>query len=138
MITVNSIFIEQAVSPLIGGADDEDTIDLHGHFDSNNEKEVKLLCKEILYPEFVKQRPALKAIIKHSLAFYLEYPEKVDFESIFNSLLLPLETPKDSQLFFQWIWDGLFLGESTIYIVKEEVIEDFNRNALIDLLNRDL
>jgi len=136
MITVNSIFIGEFVSPLIGGADDEETVDLYGHYNSDDEKEVRRLSRELLYPKFEEQRREIKDVAKHSLAFYLEYPEKVNFESIFNSLLLPLEIPKDSRLFFQWIWDEFFFGESTIYIVKEDVLEDSNRNALIDLLRR--
>jgi hypothetical protein len=58
----------------------------------------------------------------------------VNFESIFNSLLLPINTPKNARLFFQWIWEVFFPEESKDYIKNEIVVEDFDVNAPFYLL----
>jgi len=133
MITVNPVYIHEVVSPLIGGADSEESIDMYGHYNSDSEQEVKQLAREVLLPEFKKQKPVLQEVVKHTLAYYLTYP-KQNFEAIFNSLLLPLSTPKNARLFFQWIWEVFFEGTSKDYIKNEIVVEDFDVNAPLYLL----
>jgi hypothetical protein len=134
MITVNPVFLHEVLAPLIGGADDNETVEKYGHFKTDVESEVKILAREVLQPEFHAQNPVLQQVAKHTLAYYLEHSNKVDFESIFNSLLLPLETPKNVRLFFRWIWDIFFPGQSTDYIKNELVVEDFDVNAAYYLL----
>lgn len=134
MITVNPIYIDEVLSPLIGGADDEASIDDYGYYKSDIEEDVKSLAKDVLLPDFKKQKERLQDVTKNTLAYYLTYPGKVNFESIFNSLLLPIETPVNTQQFFQWIWEVFFEGESKDYIKKEFVVEDFNVNAPLELL----
>lgn len=108
MITVNPIYIDEVLSPLIGGADDEASIDDYGYYKSDIEEDVKSLAKDVLLPDFKKQKERLQDVTKNTLAYYLTYPGKVNFESIFNSLLLPIETPVNTQQFFQWIWEVFF------------------------------
>jgi hypothetical protein len=134
MITVNPIYIHEVLGPLIGGADDEASIDDYGYYKSDIEEDVKSLAKDVLLPDFKKQKERLQDVTKNTLAYYLTYPGKVNFESIFNSLLLPIETPVNTQQFFQWIWEFFFEGESRDYIKKEFVVEDFNVNAPLELL----
>ena len=95
---------------------------------------MKQLAREVLLPDFKKQNAILQRVVKDTLAYYLVNTHKVNFESIFNSLLLPIETPENTRLFFQWIWAVFFEGESTDYIKNEIVIEDFDVNAPLYLL----
>ena len=134
MITVNPVYINCVLDPLTGGADSEESLEIYGHYRPDEEVDVKQLAKEVLLPEFIKQKEILQRVTKDTLAYYLTYPGKIDFESIFNSLLLPLETPKNSRLFFQWIWEVFFLGQSKDYIQSEIVVEDFDVNAPFYLL----
>lgn len=134
MITVNPVYIDEVLSPLIGGADDESTIEIYGHYRSDEESDIKELARDVLLPEFKKQKPILQDAVKNTLAYYLTYPKKVNFESIFNSLLLPLDTPSNARVFFQWIWEAFFPGESKEYIKNEIVKEDFDVNAPYYLL----
>jgi|GEM_PF-1929703 len=134
MITVNPIYIHEVLNPIIGGADDETSIGDYGYYKSNIEEDVKSLAKNVLLPEFKKQKKRLQDVTKNTLAYYLTYPKKVNFESIFDSLLLPIEAPVNTQQFFQWIWDVFFEGESKDYIKVEIVVEDFDINAPFELL----
>ena len=134
MITVNPIFINEVLSPLIGGADNEADLDKYGHYRSDYEDDVKQMALKVLLPEFINQKEILQSAVKNSLAYYLIYSGKVDFESIFNSLLLPIETPRNAKLFFQWIWEVFFPGEFKEYIENEVVMENFDVNAPFYLL----
>lgn len=134
MITVNPVYIDEVLSPLIGGADHEDSIEIYGHYRPDEELDVKELAREVLLPEFLKQNVLLQRVTKDTLAYYLTYPGKINFESIFNSLLLPIETPKNARFFFQWIWEVFFPDESKDYIQNEIVVEDFDVNAPLYLL----
>jgi hypothetical protein len=134
MIIVNPVFIHEVVNPLIGGADSETAIEIYANYISDKEKDVKQLASEVLLPRFRREKKILQHAVKNTLAYYLTYSQKIDFESIFNSLLLPLETPKDAKLFFQWIWEVFFEGESKEYIKNETVVEEFDVNATIHLL----
>lgn len=135
MITVNPVYIDYVLNPLTGGADSEESIDLYGSYNPNSEQEVKKLAREVLLPEFKSQQPILQEVVKHTLAYYLTYP-KQDFERIFNSLLMPIDTPKNARLFFQWIWEVFFEGESKDYIKNEIVTEDFDVEAPLHLLTK--
>ncbi len=134
MITVNPVYIHEVLSPIIGGADSEESLETYGHYRSDMESDVKELAEDVLLPEFKKQKAILQHVVKDTLAYYLTHPQKVDFESIFNSLLLPIETPKNARLFFQWIWEVFFNSESKEYITHDTVIEDFDVNAPLYLL----
>lgn len=136
MIKVNPIFVDEILTPLIGGADSEDSLDTFGQYNSNIEKDVKELAQLFLLPEFNKKKQIIQEITKNTLAYYLSNSQKIDFESIFDSLLIPLETPHNVVLFFQWIWEVLFPNQSKEYIKNEIVIEDFDINAPI-LLSRE-
>jgi len=134
-MTVNPVYIDQFVGPLIGGADSEEEIGKFASFNSNNENEVKQLAKDVLLPAFEKRIKPFKVEMKNSLAYYLKY-NKVDFESIIDSLLLPIETPKDPLLFFHWLWEVFFEGEHYDFILKENVIEEFEVEAPLNLMKR--
>lgn len=133
MITVNPVYIDYVLNPITGGADSAESIDTYGFYNSDVEEDVKKLASEVLLPEFKRQKQILQEAVKHSLAYYLTYP-KQDFERIFDSLLLPLDTPTNARLFFQWIWEVFFDGESKDYIKDAIVVEDFDVNAPYYLL----
>ena len=135
MIMVNPVFLQELVSPLIGGADSEDSVEMFAQYSTDSETDVKRLAREVLLPEFLEQKPVLKQKVKDTLEYYLTYP-KIDFESIFNSFLLPLDTLSDSTLFFNWLWEVVFEGETRDYIVDAKIIEDFDANALLNHLNK--
>src|SRR5215212_1357742 len=133
MIIINPVFINEVVSPLIGGADSEEEIDKFSYCNPDLEGDVKELAKTVLLPDFIQQKKILQQRIKNTLAYYLNFPQKINFESIFESLLLPLKTPENTRLFFQWIWDVLFEGESIEYITSKTVKEEFDVNAATNL-----
>jgi hypothetical protein len=137
MITVNPVFINEVMGPLIGGADSEEDIEAFSRYNPDVEEEVKELAKAVLLPEFIQQKDILRQKVKDSLAYYLNFPEKADFESILDSLLIPMKTPKNASLFFQWIWDIFFNQESIEYIKNETVKEDFDVNAATNLKIQD-
>ena len=103
MITVNPVYVNYVLDPLTGGADNEESLEIYGHYRPDEEVDVKKLASDVLLSEYKKKKEILQRVIKDSLAYYLSYPDKINFESIFNSLLLPLDTPKNGGLFFQWI-----------------------------------
>jgi hypothetical protein len=135
MIIVNPIYINEFLSPIIGGADSVDDVVNYSYYNSDVEIDVKQFAKKYLISEFDNQIQELKLEAKNALAFYLCF-EKVDFESVFNSLLLPLETPKNPRLFFLWIWEVFYPGESYEYIKSVTVKEDFDVEAPLKLIKK--
>ncbi len=136
MITINPIYIDYVLTPLVGGGDDAKEIAIYSVYQTDIEDDVKLLAKNILLPEFIKQHKQFKEAIKNSLAYYLIYNEKIDFKSVLISSLLPIKTPKNPMLFFQWIWDVFFENETIDYIKNKIVVEDFDINAPYNLLTK--
>lgn len=136
---VNAAYIDKFLVPLIGGADSEDEVEKYGKINPDSEMEVKRLIEEVLLPEFEKRIKPFKLQMKNTLAFYLNN-NKIDFESIYDSLLLPIDTPKDSKLFFYWIWEVFFEGENFDFIKDKEVIEEFDIEGplkLVEMYKRD-
>jgi hypothetical protein len=115
MIIVNSIFLQTFFMPIIGGADFVEEFDEFSVYDVNNKGNVKELIFKTLKPSFESQGELRKIISKNTLAYYLIYP-KIDFCRFLDSMLLTIETPKDCNLFFQWIWEFFFEFESPNYI----------------------
>jgi hypothetical protein len=132
-MTVNPIFIDKFLAPLIGGADIDEDLEEFGGCNPDIEQQVRRLALDVLLPEFNKQIPPIKEAMKNSLAYYLFYG-KVNFRSIFDSLLIPFETPKDCRLFFLWIWESFFGNETLTYIKDSDVIEEFNADAAKTLI----
>jgi hypothetical protein len=131
---INPVFIDEFLIPLIGGADDEEMIELFGYYKTDDENDVKKLAIEVLLPEYNKQKDVLKLLAKDTLAYYLIFPNRINLESIINSLLLPIDTPKNCNLFFYWIWEVFFPQESINYLLNMEIVEEFNISAPLDLL----
>ncbi|MEJ8819932.1 hypothetical protein [Lacibacter sp. H407] len=132
-IIVNPIYLDYLFGTLSGLGDSEDDINVYGMYDTNNERQTKTLARELLLPEFIKQNPLLVEQIKNSLAYYLLNPS-IEFKDRIESLLLPFKTPDDGWLFFQWIWEVFFEGESYDYLKDEDVFEEFDINAPYKLL----
>lgn len=129
---VNPIFIDEFVSPLIGGADRDNEFE---YFKCNPdlEQDVKFLCNNLLIPEFKQQIEQIREVAKNTLAYYLFY-KTFDFHSKLDSLLLPMKTPNNSVLFFLWLWNEFFDRESFDYIKNEMVVEEFNVDEPLKLI----
>jgi hypothetical protein len=110
MKTVNQYFLSELLNPLIGGADDDELYSALRNLNVNNEMVIKKLIRENLHQYFKQKPDAYKEAAKRALSYYLT-TNKADFERIFNSALTPLDTPDNSQLFFQWIWEVFWEGE---------------------------
>lgn len=134
MITVNPVYINYLLIPLIGGADNEEEIIKFSKFDLNNKEDVEALSKEYLLKEFYQQRVELQREVQNALAYYL-INDKLDFESHLDSLLLATRTPENSKLFFKLIWQNFFGNENPEEVINNHVVvEDFDVNAPFKLL----
>lgn len=128
MKIVNRYFIDDILSPIVGLADSESDLHLFGEIDTSSELELKKFFRDIIKPTFDFKKEKVKYISKNSLSYYLK-TNKINFESLFYSCLLPLEPPKDFKLFFIFLWEVLFPNQS----FDDISIEDFHENFDINL-----
>lgn len=116
MKTVNAAFIEYLFVPLTGGADDDEITQKYYDVDSNDEIIMKAIIKSALKPEFEKNSLPFKEALKKTLSYYLT-TNKIDFGRVFDSNLLPFDSPTNPKDFFIWIWE-IFFGEED-YVMKD-------------------
>jgi hypothetical protein len=111
MKQVNPYYLETILHPIAGLADgDDDDIIIYKDLDPNNENEVKRKITEILKPYFEGFDKDSQEKIKISLSYYLT-KSSIDFGAIFDSLLLPFESPENPKNFFIWVWEVFFSKE---------------------------
>lgn len=131
MNIVNKYFLDDIVSPLAGGVDFDEFQYLHS-LDSNGDIQMKAVIREHLLPYFEDSTPDYKAKFRVSLAYYLN-KNKIDFERLFESNLLPMAPPDTPIIFFVWVWEVLFPTEEFSAIPIDNCIENNNQYEPIRL-----
>lgn len=116
MNKVNQAFLHDILIPLAGLADDDEQAEKYSSIDPNDEDSVKSIINATIIPYIQNQSKMYKDCVKDALSYFLTQ-DKVDFEGIFDSNLLPFPAPTKAKLFFVWIWELLFEGKS--YIVTD-------------------
>ncbi len=125
---VNSHLVESLLMPLAGEADSDDQIILFASIDVNNEFEMKEVIRKYLLPDFKQASKTYQDQVKLSLAYFL-ITEKIDFERIIQSLLLPFDPSHHGKKWFVWIWEVFFnkeeysLSDISKYIVVDDIYE---------------
>lgn len=107
MNKVNMLFLDDVLSPLTGGADDDEQIDLYNGLDVNNESLIKGIILKTIKPEFSNKSLSYQIEVRKALAFAL-LSTNINFDRIFNRNLIAFEHPTESRDFFVWIWEILF------------------------------
>lgn len=128
MKKVNPYYIHALLSPLIGLADDENSVRDFSILDSDNEHQMKQVIRLHLKPYFLRFDDQSKEMSKVSLQYYLTKADS-DFKRIYDSCLLPFESPSESRFFFEWLWEELFDGENFWLENIDEFIENRDIHA---------
>lgn len=121
MEIVNKYFLDDILSPLVGGAD-FDELQYLLNLDADNVMQGKELIKVYLFPYFQSTTQSYMAKCKLSLAYFLKQ-NKIDFERIVDSNLLPIAAPSTPINFFIWIWEVFFPNDFFLDISTENCIE---------------
>src|ERR1700748_2927991 len=103
MKQINSAFFNYLTPELTGMADDDDLVKKYWETDSNDPEIMKGIIETVLKPRFDSYSTLFKQKTKDCLGYYLA-TDKINFERAYDSYLLPIETPADPKLFFEWIW----------------------------------
>jgi hypothetical protein len=126
--TVNPNLVESLLMPLAGDADNDEQTNLFASLDVNNEFEMKEVIRKYLLPDFNQSSKVYQDQTKLSLAYFL-ITEKLDFERIMQSLLLPFDPSHHGKKWFVWIWEVLFneeecsLPDTSKYKVVNDIYE---------------
>jgi len=126
MKEVNCWYVHALLSPLVGLADDDESVVRYSTLNPNEASEVKQVIRSILKPYFERYDQKSMDKARDSLSYYLS-KDNTDFDRIFYSNLLPFNAPDDPRTFFVWLWDELFgasdyqIHDFTIYQVNEDV-----------------
>lgn len=109
--TVNPWLLDLLVEPLVGLADDDKAVEAYRSLDPNDPAQVRQVIRRELVPHFAELTDAGKERIRSTLSYYLSVPA-INFEDVFESSLPPFDPPDDARLFYLWLWEELFPGES--------------------------
>lgn len=107
-IIVNKRYIFHTLLPI--GGDRDDLFFKYQILDINNENEVRGFIRDNLFQSFEKSSSLYKQGLKLALSYCLT-TDKGNVESLYDSILPPINLPDDPKLFFIWLWKELF-GDS--------------------------
>lgn len=110
MKTTDLKYVDMALNPLIGLADDDETVLQYQHLDSNNEDEIKQVIRHTLKPYFAQLDAVSRERVKDALRYCL-FDQNTEFERVFYSNLMPFDAPPEPRQFFVWLWEELFSPE---------------------------
>lgn len=132
MKTVNSSLFIELLEPLVGMADVDEQVEFYRAVNPDSKEEMKKIILDILKPHFDALHQAKKERCKLTLSYYLT-TSKIDFGKIFDSYLLPFDSPSPAKVFFVWLWEVLFENEDYIlkraeHFVEKEDIDESKRN----------
>jgi hypothetical protein len=96
MKIVNALFLDYLTAPLNGGADDDEMVTFYFNVEVNDQEVMKNFIKEIIKPYVEKYSEAFLMRMKESLSYHLSN-NKIDFERLFNSNLLPFDHPREAR-----------------------------------------
>ena len=116
---VNVHYISRLFDPLFSLSDEE--ISGLSKIDFNNELETKEFFAERILENFKLYGTGSREIVKNTLQYILCFLDKYKFDELFPYGDLPVEAPKNNELFFSWLWEELFPGE----IMDSSDVSDF-------------
>lgn len=124
MVTVNPNLVEALLYPLAGEADDDERTSFFESLETNNEEVIKEIIAKYFHPDFLKQPIAFQQSAKLSLAYYLT-TNKIDFNRILQSSLLPFSVSIDPRHWFILMWKIYFKDEP--FVLKDiSAIKEIN------------
>ena len=106
-ISVNSLWIDSLLDPLIGGADDDDEVLHFRSLDPNDEAAVRAVIRERLVPYFRRMNAESVERIERAYRYYLHQPN-FPWDHMFPGLLIPFLPPRNPKDFFVWLLDECF------------------------------
>jgi hypothetical protein len=122
MAKVYPYLLHKLLGPL--SADDDEEYFKYRSLDPNDSEQVKEVIRGRLLPSFQAADPVRQRLSKTTLMYYLTCHGGVNFECVFDSMLMPFEHPKDARDFFVWIWEIYFPKESYVLPHPERYIVD--------------
>jgi hypothetical protein len=111
MKSVNPYFLHTLLEPITGLADDDGAVARYASLDPNDERSVRKVIRELILPHANSLKEAVRKEVRLAYRFYLSKPE-ANWGRVFDSNLPPFNAPNDPRLFFIWVWEECFLGES--------------------------
>ncbi|OCX50843.1 hypothetical protein BEL04_19135 [Mucilaginibacter sp. PPCGB 2223] len=133
MKVINLSYLYYLTAPLVGGADDDEMVKHYWDIDHNDENTIKEVIKSVVKPFFETNYSLLfRETVKETLAYHLS-ANKIDFAGLFNGQLHPFDHPTNPKLFYVWIWEVLFDGESYGILNLDEYSEKDDPNEIIRL-----
>ena len=94
------------------GGDCDDMSRQYGHIEGNDEVAVRDAIRAVAIP-YVRRFDAdsLKKT-KNAYRFFLSNREDTIWDAVYSSMYMPFDPPTPSRLFFVWLWEEMFPGES--------------------------
>jgi hypothetical protein len=109
--TINPCLLNLFLEPLTGLADDDAAVEAYRSLDPNDPAQVRQVIRRELVPHFAELADKGKERARLALSYYLSLPG-INFEDVFEAGLPPFDPPDDPRLFFLWLWEEIFPGES--------------------------
>lgn len=111
MKTVNPWFLHRLLEPITGLADVDDAVALYSSLDPNDERGVREVIRQLIVPHAKSLSERERERVKLAYRYYLS-KEGANFGRVFESNLPPFDPPDDPRMFFVWIWEECFPGET--------------------------
>lgn len=111
MKSVNPYFLHTLLEPITGLADDDDAVTQYAGIDPNDPQSVRSVIRDLIVPHAHSLSERCRHKVKLAYRYYLTKPDS-HFGRVYNSNLPPFSAPDDPRLFFLWVWDECFPGES--------------------------
>lgn len=107
MLTVNPYLLHEPLNPIQGMADDGEADAAFAGFNQNSEDSLRALARLLLVPHVDALGRHGRDRIELTYRYYLTKPD-TNFERVFNSALLPFETPAVPRSFFLIVYEECF------------------------------
>lgn len=96
---VNPFFLDTLLTPLVGLADDDDSVSAYGEIDLDDKSQAARIAQEVLVPFFRSLGPEVRKNIDNTYRYYLTKSD-TKWHRVYDSALLPFRAPKDPRSFF--------------------------------------
>lgn len=132
MKKVNPFFLHTLLEPITGLADDDDAVSLYSQLDPNDVDAMRKIIRNLIVPHCQELSKTVFERVKLAFQYYLSKPNS-NFGRVFSSNLPPFYAPDDPRLFFIWIWEECFPGESYRIEDLDMYVEDPDINEPLRL-----
>ena len=134
---VNRNILDAVLSQLAGGADIDEDVERFGDINPNDKKQIKEIIALEILPDFQKSSTGYKNLLKQTLSYYLT-TGSLDFERLFNLLLIAFDPPTPAVEFFIWLWEELFPNENYNLKNWQEFVEGDDLKEVKEMMNNSL